>query len=189
MGREAPADSMLLRQFCNGCYESFERLITRYERQIFGVARAVLPDPGKAEGVLAGVFVNLAQRATELLDSTSLEHFLLRTLRDLLIEEQEIDPRLLEHGRQSVEFSEQHTTQSDLRLSNLPVHFSFPFVLRHVARKDISEIAQIIEIPPRAAQLRLTRSYRLLKRLSAGDSPQSVWRTATSVDGHILADI
>lgn len=189
MGGEVAADRMLLQRFCNGCYDSFEELVSRYERQVFGVALALLQDSKQAERVLAEVFVSLAKRAEELLDNPSLDHFLFRTMRDLLIEDEQKAAPLEIISSKTNHTKNAQTSVPNRQFSQIPIQFSFVFVLRHVARKSLKDISQIEQIPQRAAQLRLLRCYRSLQRLRDGTSTQSVWRAGSSSDEPSWVDI
>ena len=184
MGREAPADRLLVRRFAQGCQESFDILVSRYEQKLFGIALALLEDTRQTERIILAVFLRLARQASRISDCSSVEHFLLRTLKDQLLEEQEGDSQhgTVEVHRLSISDKEESTATYSGALARLPLHFSFVFVLRHVSGKKLNEIAAILDIAPRAAHLRLTRSYRLLARLTQGSSIDPLWRDAEETD-------
>ncbi|GFE80059.1 RNA polymerase sigma factor [Steroidobacter agaridevorans] len=177
-------DLSMARRIAGGDHVAFERLMRRYNRRLYRLARAVLKDPAEADDVLQDAYLSAYQSLRQFRGDAALSTWLSRLVLN------ECSGRLRrQHRRQNVipmvsstnrpdvdtvaaqdsERPDQATGRAQIRdllehkLDELPEPFRLVFVMRSVEELSVQDTAQILGIPEDTVRSRHFRARSLLR--------------------------
>ena len=177
-------DLSIARRIAGGDHVAFERLMRRYNRRLYRLARAVLKDPAEADDVLQDAYLSAYQSLRHFRGDAALSTWLSRLVLN------ECSGRLRRHHRrqnvipmvsstnrldvdtvaaQDSERPDQATGRAQLRdllehkLDELPEAFRLVFVMRSVEELSVQDTAQILGIPEDTVRSRHFRARSLLR--------------------------
>ena len=171
-------DEVLVERFFEGCEESFEQLVNRYESKVFSTALYLTEESNEAEEVLFQVFADLHERLKSDAGKGKLFEWLVQHTLDIsverLISKKNEDLSLPSDSRNTVEtrehFSNFESRNQELRqllsgaISKLPLQLKFVFLLRDVQGLSLSKVSSILGITVFDARARLHRSRLFIYR-------------------------
>lgn len=177
-------DLSIARRIAGGDHVAFERLMRRYNRRLYRLARAVLKDPAEADDVLQDAYLSAYQSLRQFRGDAALSTWLSRLVLN------ECSGRLRRHHRrqnvipmvsstnrpdvdtvaaQDSERPDQATGRAQIRdllehkLDELPEPFRLVFVMRSVEELSVQDTAQILGIPEDTVRSRHFRARSLLR--------------------------
>jgi RNA polymerase sigma-70 factor, ECF subfamily len=183
-------DLSIARRIAGGDHVAFERLMRRYNRRLYRLARAVLKDPAEADDVLQDAYLSAYQSLRQFRGDAALSTWLSRLVLN------ECSGRLRRHNRrQNVipmvsstnrpdvdavaaldsELPDRATGRAQIRdllehkLDELPEPFRLVFVMRSVEELSVQDTAQILGIPEDTVRSRHFRARSLLRESLAQD--------------------
>lgn len=178
----------IARRIAGGDHVAFERLMRRYNRRLYRLARAVLKDPAEADDVLQDAYLSAYQSLRQFRGDAALSTWLSRLVLN------ECSARLRRHHRrqnvipmvsstnrpdvdtvaaQDSDLPEQATGRAQMRdllehkLDELPEPFRLVFVMRSVEEFSVQDTAQILGIPEDTVRSRHFRARSLLREALA----------------------
>jgi RNA polymerase sigma-70 factor (ECF subfamily) len=181
-------DVSIARRIAGGDHVAFERLMRRYNRRLYRLARAVLKDPAEADDVLQDAYLSAYQSLRQFRGDAALSTWLSRLVLN------ECSARLRRHHRrqnvipmvsstnrpdvdtvaaQDSELPERATGRAQMRdllehkLDELPDPFRLVFVMRSVEELSVQDTAQILGIPEDTVRSRHFRARSLLREALA----------------------
>lgn len=186
----APAedDVSIAHRVAGGDHAAFERLMRRYNRRLYRLARAILKDPAEADDVLQDVYLSAYQSLRQFRGDAALSTWLSRLVLN------ECSGRLRRTNRRrniipmvsstnSPEVDTVAAKDSDLpdqaigraqlrdllehKLDELPEPFRLVFVMRSVEELSVQETAQTLDIPEDTVRSRHFRARSLLREALA----------------------
>lgn len=183
-------DLSIARRIAAGDHVAFERLMRRYNRRLYRLARAVLKDSAEADDVLQDAYLSAYRSLPQFRGDAALSTWLSR----LVLNEcsgrlrryhrrQNVIPMVSSTNRPEVdavaaqesELPEQATGRAQLRdllehkLDELPETFRLVFVMRSVEELSVQDTAQILGIPEDTVRSRHFRARTLLRESLAQD--------------------
>ena len=177
-------DATLVRSIVAGERAAFERLMRRYNRRLFRIARAVLDDPAEAEDALQEAYLTVLKSLTQFRGDASLSTWLSRVVLNECLgrrrrsdRRQNIVPITGSLSDDEVGFvttgeserPDRMLGRAQLRellerkLDALPELFRIVFVLRSVEDMSVEETAQCLGVPEATVCTRYFRAKRLLR--------------------------
>jgi RNA polymerase sigma-70 factor (ECF subfamily) len=177
-------DATLVRSIVAGERAAFERLMRRYNRRLFRIARAVLDDPAEAEDALQEAYLTVLKSLTQFRGDASLSTWLSRVVLSECLgrrrrsdRRQNIVPIIGSMSDDEVgdvttgdsERPDRMLGRAQLRellerkLDALPELFRIVFVLRSVEDMSVEETAQCLGVPEVTVRTRYFRAKRLLR--------------------------
>lgn len=177
-------DVSMARRIAAGDHVAFTRLMRRYNRRLYRLARAVLKDPAEADDVLQDAYLSAYQSLRQFRGDAALSTWLSRLVLN------ECSGRLRRHNRrqnvipmvsstnrpdvdtvavQDSELPDQATGRAQIRdllehkLDELPEPFRLVFVMRSVEELSVQDTAQILGIPEDTVRSRHFRARGLLR--------------------------
>lgn len=184
----AEDDVSIARRIAGGDHVAFERLMRRYNRRLYRLARAVLKDAAEADDVLQDAYLSAYQSLRHFRGDAALSTWLSRLVLN------ECSSRLRRnHRRQNVipmvsstnspevdtvaaqdsELPDHATGREQIRdllehkLDELPEAFRVVFVLRSVEELSVQDTAQTLDIPEDTVRSRHFRARSLLREALA----------------------
>jgi RNA polymerase sigma-70 factor (ECF subfamily) len=181
-------DVSIARRVAGGDQVAFERLMRRYNRRLYRLARAILKDPAEADDVLQDVYLSAYQSLRQFRGDAALSTWLSRLVLN------ECSGRLRRNNRRrniipmvsstnSPEVDTVAAKDSDLpdqeigraqlrdllehKLDELPEPFRLVFVMRSVEELSVQETAQTLDIPEDTVRSRHFRARSLLREALA----------------------
>ncbi len=177
-------DATLVRAIVAGERTAFERLMRRYNRRLYRIARAVLDDPSEAEDALQEAYLTVLKSLAQFRGDASLATWLSRVVLNECLgrrrrsdRRQNIVPITASLSEELVgvvsdgdsERPDRVAGRAQLRallerkLDALPELFRIVFVLRSVEDMSVQETAQCLSIPEATVRTRYFRAKRLLR--------------------------
>ncbi|WP_129643141.1 RNA polymerase sigma factor [Peristeroidobacter agariperforans] len=177
-------DLSIARRIAAGDQVAFERLMRRYNRRLYRLARAVLKDAAEADDVLQDAYLSAYRSLRQFRGDAALSTWLSRLVLN------ECSGRLRRHNRrqnvvpmvsstnrpevdivpaQDLERPDQATGRAQIRdllehkLDELPEPFRLVFVMRSVEELSVQDTAQILGIPEDTVRSRHFRARSLLR--------------------------
>lgn len=181
-------DVSIARRVARGDQVAFERLMRRYNRRLYRLARAILKDPAEADDVLQDVYLSAYRSLRQFRGDAALSTWLSRLVLN------ECSGRLRRNNRRrniipmvsstnSPEVETVAAKDSDLpdqaigraqlrdllehKLDELPEPFRLVFVMRSVEELSVQETAQTLDIPEDTVRSRHFRARSLLREALA----------------------
>lgn len=188
----SPSDGELIERFRAGCHHSFEKLICRYEGEVFYLAKLMTKSSQDAEEVLAQVFVKLRQNLDNEVVNLSQGTYLVQLTarialdystdkahisQDMIaspfspsdMEEEKPDAASLEEpfpGREHAHTRQLAFTKAlESAITLLPEEYKIMFILRDVKNLNLVEIAALLSLPVIEVRTRLQRARLMLRRI------------------------
>jgi RNA polymerase sigma-70 factor (ECF subfamily) len=164
-------DLKLVRASRQGCRESFERLIIRYEKAIFNAAYRTLHDHEDAKDVTQIVFL----KAYESLESFDPKHRFFSWIYRIALNESinlcksRRRFEAAEHIREEQNTPEKILSRAELgvviqaALMSVAFEYRVVIVLRHFNDCSYEEMSEILEIPQKTVKSRLFTARALLR--------------------------
>ncbi len=183
-------DATLVRSIMAGERAAFERLMRRYNRRLYRIARAVLDDPAEAEDALQEAYLTVLKSLAQFRGDASLATWLSRVVLNECLgrrrrteRRQNIVPIIgsLSEDEAGVliigdsERPDRMAARAQLRellerkLDALPELFRIVFVLRSVEDMSVEETAQCLGVPEATVRTRYFRAKRLLRESLAAE--------------------
>jgi RNA polymerase sigma-70 factor (ECF subfamily) len=181
-------DVSIAHRVATGDHVAFERLMRRYNRRLYRLARAVLKDPAEADDVLQDAYLSAYRSLRQFRGDASLSTWLSR----LVLNEcsgrlrrnnrrQNVIPMVSSTNRPEVdtvaaqdsELPDKATGRAQIRdllehkLDELPEPFRVVFVLRSVEELSVQETASTLDIPEDTVRSRHFRARSLLREALA----------------------
>lgn len=181
-------DVSIARQVAAGDHAAFERLMRRYNRRLFRLARAVLKDPSEAEDVLQDAYLSAYQSLRQFRGEAALSTWLSRLVLNECsgrlrrhLRRQNVIPMVSSTNRPDVdnvaaqdsELPDRAAGRAQIRsmlehkLDELPEAFRLVFVMRSVEELSVQDTAQILGIPEDTVRSRHFRARSLLREALA----------------------
>ena len=181
-------DLSIARRIAGGDHVAFERLMRRYNRRLYRLARAVLKDAAEADDALQDAYLSAYRSLRQFRGDAALSTWLSRLVLN------ECSGRLRRHHRrqnvipmvsstnrpdvdtvaaQDSERPDQATGRAQIRdllehkLDELPEPFRLVFVMRSVEELSVQDTAQILCIPEDTVRSRHFRARSLLREALA----------------------
>lgn len=181
-------DVSIAHRVAAGDHVAFERLMRRYNRRLYRLARAILKDPAEADDVLQEVYLSAYQSLRQFRGDAALSTWLSR----LVLNEcsgrlrrnnrrQNVIPMVSSTNRPEVDtvagrdsdLPDQAIGRAQIRdllehkLDQLPEPFRIVFVLRSVEELSVQDTAQTLDIPEDTVRSRHFRARSLLREALA----------------------
>jgi RNA polymerase sigma-70 factor, ECF subfamily len=175
-----PSDEELIELFRQGDRSAFRLLIQRHDRQLYRIARSVVPDDQEAEDAVQETYFRAFTHLGDFRGEASLSTWLSRiALNEAMRKrgrppplEGSLDPGSEVAPMQSAERDpEAATSQKEVRqlleraIDSLPETFRTVFVLRDVEEVSVKEAASLLGIREETVKTRLHRARRLLRQI------------------------
>jgi RNA polymerase sigma-70 factor (ECF subfamily) len=170
------ADTALIARVLAGETALFERLMRRYNRRLYRVARAVLRDDGAAEDALQEAYVQAYTHLHQFAGRARLSSWLTRIVVNEALRQrrkrggaEEVQPDMPATAA-TTRGPEDEASRGELRaaleraVDALPDAFRSTFVLRSVEELSIAETAECLGIAQETVKTRLHRARALLRR-------------------------
>lgn len=183
-------DVSIAQRVAGGDSVAFERLMRRYNRRLYRLARAVLKDPAEAEDVLQDAYLSAYQALRHYRGDAALSTWLSRLVLNECsgrmrrnIRRRNIMPMVSSTSSPEVdsvaakesELPDQAIGRAQMRdlledkLDELPEPFRLVFVMRSVEELSVQETAQTLDIPEDTVRSRHFRARGLLREALAQD--------------------
>ena len=179
----APEDSELIRRHLAGDGAAFSTLVERYQVRLWNYLLRWIGDRGEAEDLIQEVFLRFLRRQRSLLDHPSIEGWLFRVARNLVVDlrkRESLKRRFLASraesqcvvsetgpfGRSEPEARTEKRwfrQQVEKLVRELPESEREVFLLRHHSALPFKEIAKILDVPLNTALGRMHRAMRRLR--------------------------
>ena len=181
-------DTSLARRVASGDRAAFERLMRRYNRRLYRLARATLHDGAEAQDALQEAYLRAYRSIEQFRGDAALSTWLTRLVLNECLGRLRRDARRnnvvpivrtntevamaatpapeCEQPERSVGVAQMRALL-ERRLDELPEHFRTVFVLRSVEELSVEETAQCLEIPPETVRTRHFRAKSLLREALA----------------------
>jgi RNA polymerase sigma-70 factor (ECF subfamily) len=182
------ADRPLVEQAKSGDFDALEALLTKYERQVFGVARRIVGKHQDAEEVTQQTFLSVLEHLDDFREEATFRTWLLRIAanqalallrRDAVRAAHSLDERSSDDSYEGVprpeyiavwtETPENLAMRREIRefvdeaLASLAENYRTVFVLRDIEGLSTQETANILGISNEAAKVRLLRARLMLR--------------------------
>jgi len=163
----------------NGHDDSFNVLVQRYKLKLFDVAFRVLYNRHAAEDAVQGVFIQLLQRKSELLEIESLQSWLYKAVLNSALnmktsterrrerEKAQQIPSALETPRELAARAEVHQ-ELELALAKLKDSSRIPLVFHYLHGLSHAETGHIMGLSSDAVRRRIVRGLKRLRKLLTG---------------------
>ncbi|HUT11613.1 MAG TPA: sigma-70 family RNA polymerase sigma factor [Thermoguttaceae bacterium] len=181
-------DLLLVHRALKGDFGAFESLVTKYERQIYGLALRIVRGVHDAEEVVQQTFLSLIEKLdgfreearfstwlTRIATNQALELLRRRTRRQTVplredgsenYEDELPHPEFIAQWRETPdEIAARHETREllDRALDDLDEKYRLVFVLRDVEGLSTAETAETLGISPSNVKVRLLRARLMLR--------------------------
>jgi RNA polymerase sigma factor (sigma-70 family) len=169
------ADSQLLRAYAEHRSEpAFTELVRRHVDFVYSAALRMVCDSHLAQDVTQGVFVALANNATQLTDRLVLSGWLHRTAQNIAAQTVRTDVRRRAREQEAAAMNELFATETDASWKQIAPHLDAALgelndadrdaiMLRYFEKKSAPEMAGILGISDAAAQKRVSRAVERLR--------------------------
>lgn len=185
---EEEDDASLARRVAGGDRVAFERLMRRYNRRLYRLARAVLKDPAEADDVLQDAYLSAYQSLRQFRGDAALSTWLSRIVLNECTgrlrrnnRRQNVIPMVSSTNRPEVDtvagkeadLPDKAIGRAQIRdllehkLDELPDAFRVVFVLRSVEELSVQDTAQALDIPEDTVRSRHFRARSLLREALA----------------------
>lgn len=184
----AEDDTSLARRVAGGDRTAFERLMRRYNRRLYRLARATLHDQAEAQDALQEAYLRAYRSIDQFRGDAALSTWLTRLVLNECLGRLRRDARrnnVVPIVRSNTEVAMAATPAPECeepeksvgvaqmrallerKLDELPEHFRTVFVLRSVEELSVEETAQCLDIPPETVRTRHFRAKSLLREALA----------------------
>ncbi len=173
-----PEDSALVERCLGGDNAAFDKLISRYKRQVFSVIYRMVRNPTDAEDLAQDTFIKTYRALSgydpsypfitwlfKIAHNTAIDHLRANKAQVLSLDNEESpledecsDQKLMD----SVD-SLSDKTLIDKALASLPPSYREILSLRHQQEFSYAEIAEVLGIPEGTVKIRLFRARNLMK--------------------------
>lgn len=179
-------DNELIARFTNGCEESFEELIKRYETKVHNLAMRLTRNQEDSEEVLQDVFVTVYRKVSGFEGKSKFSSWLYRitvnaafmklrkrkqeqaiSMEDFLpqLQNQAItQPTAFGARSDSLAFNNEIREALEGAISRLPEDYRAVFILRDVDGLSNKEVGRILDLSIPAVKSRLHRSRLMLRK-------------------------
>ncbi len=184
---QALDEAAIVRGVVTGDPGAFERLMRRYNRRLYRLARAVLHDDAEAEDALQDAYLSAFRLMGQFRGEAALSTWLSRLVLNEALGRLRRDARrrnvvpLLSvpeageagHAAEQSSLPDRLLARAQIRallerkLDELPESFRLVFVLRSIEELSVEETAQCLNIPPATVRSRYFRARSLLREALA----------------------
>jgi RNA polymerase sigma factor (sigma-70 family) len=185
---EEEDDASIARRIAGGDRVAFERLMRRYNRRLYRLARAVLKDPAEADDVLQDAYLSAYQSLRQFRGDAALSTWLSRIVLNECTgrlrrnnRRQNVIPMVSSTNRPEVDsvagkdsdLPDMAIGRAQIRdllehkLDELPDVFRVVFVLRSVEELSVEDTARVLDIPEDTVRSRHFRARSLLREALA----------------------